>query len=44
MFKTVATDIEEPRFTDPDLSLVQACLQGDTHGFKMQQLQRIHNY
>ena len=42
MFKTVATDIEEPRFTDPDLSLVQACLQGDTHGFK--QLYQRHQH
>ncbi len=42
MFKTVTTDIEEPRFTDPDLSLVQACLHGDTHGFK-QLYQRHHH-
>ncbi|PZO39995.1 MAG: RNA polymerase subunit sigma [Pseudanabaena frigida] len=34
MFKTVTTDIEEPRLIDPDLHLVQACLQGDSHGFK----------
>jgi len=34
MFKTVTTNIEEPKLIDPDLSLVQACLQGDPYGFK----------
>jgi len=34
MFRTVTTNIEEPSFTDPDLQLVQACLQGDPHSFK----------
>ncbi|WP_055077268.1 sigma-70 family RNA polymerase sigma factor [Pseudanabaena sp. 'Roaring Creek'] len=34
MFKTVITNIEEPSLSDPDLSIVQACLQGDPHGFK----------
>jgi RNA polymerase sigma-70 factor (ECF subfamily) len=34
MFKTVTTNIETPNLTDPDLQLVQACLQGDPHSFK----------
>jgi RNA polymerase sigma-70 factor (ECF subfamily) len=42
MFKTVTTNIEEPRFIDPDLNLVQACLQGDQHSFK-QLYQRHHH-
>ncbi len=45
MFKTVVNDIETPSRldpTDPDLSLVQASLQGDRHSFK-QLYQRHHN-
>ncbi len=34
MFKTVSKNIEEPKLIDPDLQIVQACLQGDPHGFK----------
>jgi len=34
MFKTVTNNIETPSRQDPDLSLVQACLQGDSHSFK----------
>jgi RNA polymerase sigma-70 factor (ECF subfamily) len=37
MFKTVIKNIETPSRldpVDPDLSLVQACLQGDPHAFK----------
>lgn len=34
MFKTVVTNIEEPKPSDPDLAIVQSCLQGDPHGFK----------
>ncbi|MEI6328071.1 MAG: sigma-70 family RNA polymerase sigma factor [Pseudanabaena sp. ELA645] len=45
MFKTVIKNIETPSRLDPidpDLSLVQACLQGDRHSFK-QLYQRHHN-
>ena len=34
MFRAVNTDIRESPQTDPDLVIVQACLQGDPHGFK----------
>lgn len=34
MFKTVTTNIEAPHLSDPDLIIVQACLQGDPNGFK----------
>jgi RNA polymerase sigma-70 factor (ECF subfamily) len=34
MFRAVKTDIRESPQTDPDLTIVQACLQGDPHGFK----------
>ena len=34
MFKTVVNHIETPSRIDPDLILVQACLQGDSHAFK----------
>ena len=34
MFKTVVNHIETPSRIDPDLILVQACLQGDPHAFK----------
>ena len=34
VFKTVTNNIEELSLTDPDLQIVQACLQGDPHGFK----------
>jgi RNA polymerase sigma-70 factor, ECF subfamily len=34
MFRAVKTDIRESPQTDPDLVIVQACLQGDPHGFK----------
>jgi RNA polymerase sigma-70 factor (ECF subfamily) len=45
MFKTVIKNIETPSRLDPidpDLSLVQACLQGDSHAFK-KLYQRHHN-
>jgi RNA polymerase sigma-70 factor, ECF subfamily len=45
MFKTVTKNIETPShidLVDPDLSLVQACLQGDSHSFK-KLYQRHHN-
>ena len=32
--KTEKTDIRESPQLDPDLAIVQACLQGDPHGFK----------
>ncbi|TYQ25863.1 sigma-70 family RNA polymerase sigma factor [Pseudanabaena sp. UWO311] len=34
MFRAVKTDIRESPQTDPDLAIVQACLQGDPNGFK----------
>ena len=34
MFRVVETDIRESPQPDPDLAIVQACLQGDPHGFK----------
>ena len=34
MFQTVTKNIEEPKLIDPDLQIVQACLQGDPYGFK----------
>jgi RNA polymerase sigma-70 factor, ECF subfamily len=34
MFRAVKTDIRELPQPDPDLVIVQACLQGDPHGFK----------
>ncbi len=34
MFQAVTKNIEEPKLIDPDLQIVQACLQGDPHGFK----------
>jgi len=34
MFKTITTNIETPNYSDPDLHLVQASLQGDAHSFK----------
>jgi RNA polymerase sigma-70 factor (ECF subfamily) len=42
MFKTITTDIKTPNPIDPDLELVQACLQGDAHSFK-KLYQRHHN-
>jgi RNA polymerase sigma-70 factor, ECF subfamily len=34
MFRAVETDIRDSPQPDPDLAIVQACLQGDPHGFK----------
>ncbi|MBD2178316.1 sigma-70 family RNA polymerase sigma factor [Pseudanabaena sp. FACHB-1998] len=34
MFRTVTTAIEAQNPRDPDLAIVQACLQGDPNGFK----------
>ncbi|MFM7602118.1 MAG: sigma-70 family RNA polymerase sigma factor [Pseudanabaena sp.] len=34
MFRAVNIDIRESPHNDPDLTIVQACLQGDPHGFK----------
>ncbi len=34
MFRAVNIDIRESPHHDPDLVIVQACLQGDPHGFK----------
>ena len=34
MFRAVNIDIRESPHNDPDLAIVQACLQGDPHGFK----------
>ncbi len=34
MFRAVDIDIRESPNADPDLAIVQACLQGDPHGFK----------
>ncbi|MBD2187841.1 sigma-70 family RNA polymerase sigma factor [Pseudanabaena mucicola] len=34
MFRAVSIDIRESPNPDPDLAIVQACLQGDPHGFK----------
>ncbi len=42
MLNTVTTDIEEPSLIDPDLNLVQACLQNNPHSFK-QLYQRHHH-
>jgi RNA polymerase sigma-70 factor (ECF subfamily) len=33
MFRAVKTDIRESPHPDPDLAIVQACFQGDPHGF-----------
>lgn len=42
MFRAVKTDIRESPHPDPDLVIVQACLQGDPHGFK-KLYQRYHH-
>ena len=42
MLSTVTTDIAEPSLIDPDLNLVQACLQGNPHSFK--QLYARHHH
>lgn len=34
MFRAIDIDIRESPNTDPDLEIVQACLQGDPHSFK----------
>ena len=34
MFRAIDIDIRESPNTDPDFAIVQACLQGDPHGFK----------